>query len=139
MLEILGFLPEPRCARVEYHHGMLSGAAVLLGDQPWGEIRVSERRERYYREVRVHGAEALAVLSDSYSPSIELFRMSSTPSEQPPEAEVLLLPDDMPLLAELAVFLDYLNGGPVPKSNFADSLTIISALEKIHGLAQPSR
>jgi len=140
ILEILDFLPEPRFARVEYHHyDMLSGGVVLLGDQPWGEIRFSERRERHYREVRVHGAEAFAILSDSYSPSIELFRISSTLSEKPLPVEILPLADDMPLLAELAAFLDYVSGGPAPKSNFADSLTIITALEKIYGLAQPSR
>lgn len=139
ILEILGFLPEPRFARVEYHGDILSGGVVLLGDQPWGEIRFSERREQHYREVRVHGAAALAILSDSYSPAIQLFRISSTPSEKPPAAEVLPLSDDMPLLAELTAFLAYLNGGPVPKSNFADSLTIINTLEKIHELAQPSQ
>jgi predicted dehydrogenase len=139
ILEILGFLPEPRFARAEYHDNLLSGGVVLLGELPWGELRFSERRERHCREVRVHGTEAFAVLSDSYSPSIELFRMSATASEKPPAAEVLPLSEDMPLLAELAAFLRYLNGGPTPKSNFADSLIIIKVLEKIHGLVQPSQ
>jgi len=139
MLEILGFLPEPRSARVEHHNNMLSGGVVLLGDRPWGEIRFSERRERHYREVRVHGAEAFAVLSDSYSSSIELFHTFLPTSEEPPAAEVLPLSDAMPLLVELEAFLDYVNGGSAPKSNFADSLTIIEALEKIHGLVQSDR
>lgn len=136
MLEILGFLPEPKLARFEYHHGMLSGGVILLGDQPWGEIRVSERRERHYREVRVHGSEAFAVLPESYSPSLELFRISSTVVEKPPEAEVIPLADDLPLLAELTAFIRYLDGGPTPKSNFADSFAIVNSLERIHELVQ---
>ena len=136
ILEILGFLPDIRCVRPEYHDGVLSGCVVLMGDQPWAEIRVSERRERHYRETRVHGSAALAVLLDSYSSAIQLFLFPKITNGDPPDVELVPITDDMPLRAELAAFVHYLDGGPMPKSNFADALTIVNALEQIHALAQ---
>jgi predicted dehydrogenase len=136
ILEILGFLLEIRCVRPAYHDGVLSGCVVLLGDQPWVEIRVSERRERHYRETRVHGNAALAVLPDSYSSAIQLVRFSQITGGDPPDVELVPIADDMPLRTELGTFVQYLNGGPAPKSNFADALTIVNALEQIHALAQ---
>lgn len=134
VLEILGFLPAVRFARHEHHRGTVSGGIALLGDAPWVELRVSESRERHYREVRVHGSEAFAVLPDSYSATIALYRTAHARNGPPPPPELLPVGDEMPLLAELRAFVAYLQGGVAPKSGFADALAIVATLERIHEL-----
>jgi predicted dehydrogenase len=134
ILEILGFLPAVRFARLEHHRDTVSGGIALLGDSPWVEIRVSESRERHQREVRVHGSEAFAILPDSYSPTIALYHTAHASNGHSPSPELIPVVDEMPLLAELHAFVAYLQGGVAPKSGFADALAIVAAVERIHEL-----
>lgn len=134
ILEILGFVPQVHLVRAEYHRGTLSGAVVILGDQPWAELRISETRERHQREIRVHGSAGFAILPDSYSTAIALYRTQDVPDGKAPEPEWLPVADDMPLLAELRAFVEYVQGGPAPKSSFADTLAMMTALERMHEL-----
>lgn len=137
VLEILGGIPEPRAARMQRDEtGRIVGGVALLGDRPWVEIAFSEAREAHFREIRVHGRDAIAVLPDSYSPHLRLHARPSEVRADPPEPELLPIDEGMPLLAELDAFVRHVEGGPPPKSSFRDARRAIEALDRIAKLGQ---
>ena len=132
VMEILGHLPEVQFARREWYENEPSGGIAILGKRPWVEINVSERRESHFRQVRVHGDRAIAVLRDSYSPEIELYRFPTANQAGKPGLTKISITDDMPLLSELKMFVEYLRGAEPPKSNFEEAIAIVYALQEIH-------
>lgn len=132
--EILGYLPPVLSARLELYEGVPSGGTAILGRSPWVEISVSERRPNHERIVRVHGDQAMAVLPDSYSKTIDIYDYNGSFTK--PEPEQIPISEEMPLKSELAAFLGYLDGGPAPKSNYDSGKDIIEAIERVHELAR---
>lgn len=132
VMEILGYLPEVQFARREWYENEPSGAVAILGNRPWVEINVSERRESHFRQIRVHGDRATAVLRDSYSPEIDLYCFPAPSQTGKPSPTKISIADDMPLLSELKMFVEYLRGAEPPKSNFEDAIAIVYAIQKIH-------
>jgi predicted dehydrogenase len=134
VLEILGSIPPPRAAVIERENDMPTGMIGMLGGDPWVVLEVSGRRERNIREVRVIGTEAIAVLPDSYSSEVLVYRTNpALPRE--PEVEHIAISDAMPLMRELEAFVDHLRGGPPPRSSAAEGLKNVETIEALRTLA----
>jgi len=139
VMEIIGKVPDVRFAAFHDYQNAPSGGLAILGNSPWAEIHVSERREKHQRQVTVHGSLGIAILQDSYSKEIEVYHFPENDSYEKPLPERIPIGNEMPLLLELKAFLDYLCGGPPPKSNFDDAMSIVYAIHKIHSCALAQR
>jgi predicted dehydrogenase len=79
------------------------------------------------REVRVHGSEAVAVLAADGATSLHIERERGV-DEVP-------IGSDPPLRRELAAFLDHLEGGPAPKSDAAEGVAVVEAVQALRDRA----
>jgi predicted dehydrogenase len=134
-LEILGAIPEPAGAVGER---AARGESTLLGffrGTPWLAIEVSSRHRRYQRELRLHCAEGVAVLSDAYSDHLEITRPVAGTGMEPPPAEQRPIAGEMPLLAELRAFVRHLEGGPPPRSSATEGALIVRTIARLRALA----
>ena len=129
VLDVLGYLPAPRVAAAEVIGGRLTGATVLLGEQPWVSLEVSTAAPASRRELRVVGETGCAVLDGGYAD--ELLVSRSGPPEGPPER--IDIRGEMPLLAELRAFVEFLQGrGPAPMSPAPDGCAVVELIEEVH-------
>jgi predicted dehydrogenase len=126
-IEVLGHLPRPLAAVADVVDGRALGLDALCGPAPWLVVEASTRHLEKRREVRVHGSEAVAVLAADDAPAVQVERGS--------EVELVPLEADPPLRRELAVFLDHLTGGPPPKSDAAEGLAVVEAVQALRDLA----
>ena len=134
-IEILGAIPAPRAAVAEVHEGRAVGMTALLGDEPWLVFDVSNRYRDKRREVRVHGRGGVAVMTDPDSGRIEITRgdLASAPSTA--VHEVREFSRESALTRELAAFLNFLDGGPPPKSSAAEGVAVVSCVARLRELA----
>ncbi|MEM6460784.1 MAG: Gfo/Idh/MocA family oxidoreductase [Pseudomonadota bacterium] len=134
--EVLGFIPEPTAAFAEHNAGVANGIVAVLGGSPRAVIETSTRFENKRREIRVHCADAVLVLQGTDTPEINIHRLDeNAPLE--PISERFPVSSRSALLRELETFLDYLRGGPSPKTGMNEALKItrtILALRKMAGL-----
>jgi predicted dehydrogenase len=100
---------------------------ALCGPAPWLVVEASTRHREKRREVRVHGTEAVAVLAGDDAHQVLLERGS--------EVERVPVVAEPPLRRELAAFLDHLDGGPPPKSDAAEGLAVVEAVQALRELA----
>ena len=133
-LEVLGRIPEPRAAVAEREGTQIVGLLGILGTAPWVAFEASSRRARSFREVRLFCAGGAATLSDSYSDHLSI-RRAAPASGGPPEPERRAISTELPLLRELRAFVEHVKGGPPPKSNAADGLEIVRAIDRLRALA----
>lgn len=98
-------------ARMAQDHGVVHTMVLGAGG-----------RERI-RSVRVVGREGSAALEWPEAPSISV--------DGPDGVEAIALGPTMPLAAELAAFLEYLDGGPPPVSDGASALAVARRLSEI--------
>ena len=134
-IEILGSIPAPRGAVAEVHDGRAVGMTALLGDEPWLVFDVSNRYRDKRREVRVHGRGGVAVMTDPDSGHIEitLGDLASAPSAA--VNEVRAFSTESALRRELAAFLNFLDGGPPPKSSTAEGVEVVRCVARLRELA----
>ncbi|MEM9713239.1 MAG: Gfo/Idh/MocA family oxidoreductase [Actinomycetota bacterium] len=132
-IEILGRLPTPRAAVAELH----DGRPVSLwghcggGDEPFLVVEASTRFTDKRREVRVHGDEGVAVLPGLDADAVEI----ATGTEARPVVERRSFDDAEPLVRELGAWLAHLDGGPPPKSDCAEGVAVVEAVEHLRRLA----
>jgi predicted dehydrogenase len=126
-LEVLGHLPAPLAAVADVVDGRALGLDALCGPAPWLVVEASTRHRRKRREVRVHGAEAVAVLASDDAPAVRVDRGG--------DVELLPVDGEPPLRRELAAFLAHLDGGPPPKSDAAEGLAVVEAVQALRDLA----
>lgn len=126
-LEVLGHLPEPVAAVADVVDGRPLGMDALCGPSPWLVVEASTRHDRKRREVRVHGSAAVAVLPADDAPAIRV--------ERDGEVDLVPVAVEPPLRRELAAFLDHLEGGPPPKSDAAEGLAVVEAVQALRDLA----
>lgn len=134
-LEILGYIPEPVSAFAEYQCSSLSGMSGVLGRDPAVSVEVSAARASTLRRISVCFERGAAVLEDSYSPAIRIRRLihSSARKDDPEESRPLAT--ELPLVRELRAFVDYLRGGPPPRSSAADAVRIVEVISGLRRLA----
>lgn len=133
--EIFGFLPEPHAATATYWQAEATGLTAILGTKLWATMEISTRHYPTRREVRLECEEGVAVLTDGYAEQIEIYRRDSWKFNCDPKIESIKISGDLPLYSELKCFVDYLNGGPSPKSNAQEGLAIISMIDSLREMA----
>lgn len=134
-LEILGDIPSPRCAIAEYADENPVGLVAILGRDPWLMFDISERRRKHFREVRLVCRDGIAVLPDSYSDHVVVTRNPDSLESKPPDTEHWPISTELPLLRELRAFVDYVLGGPEPRSRAAEGLIIVETIADLRALA----
>lgn len=132
-LEVLGAVPRPVAAVAQMNGGGIVGlSAVLDGESWWHAFEVSVRSPERTRRVELHCDEGVAVLAGAWDAHVTVFR-----GDKPePEPERIETPGELPLLAQLRVFVDHLQGGPPPRSSAAEGAAIVAALEELRQLAR---
>jgi predicted dehydrogenase len=129
-LEILGRVPEP-----VYAVGLASGDDVLhveatLDAGPvWHTLTVSTRTPEYRRSVELLCADGTATLGGGWDTHVTIVRAGAEA-----EGERVETPGELPLLAELRVFVEHLGGGPPPKSNGQEGAEVVAVIERLRGL-----
>jgi predicted dehydrogenase len=131
-LEVLGRLPRPAVAVAERSNGKLVGlSAILEGDRWWHAFRVSARSPERSRRIELHCDDGIAVLAGAWDQHVTLYRGETAE----PEPQRVDTPGDLPLLAQLRVFVEYLDGGPAPRSSAAEGAAIVAILAELQQLA----
>jgi predicted dehydrogenase len=130
-LEIMGAVPRPEVA-VALAEGaeafFLSG--VLRGDGWWQTLEVSSRTPQRERRVELHCEEGLAVLAGGLDEHVSVFHADGDGEE-----ERIDTPGELPLLAELRMFVEHLAGGPPPRSSAAEGARVVEAVAELRRLA----
>jgi predicted dehydrogenase len=124
-LEVLGEVPPPRSAVPELVGGELMGLTAFLGDSPWLVVEVTTLAPGHRRELRLVCEEGVAQLDGAEAGAVVVApagRIDADSVERRP------IGDEMPLLAELQVFVEHLRGGPPPKSSAAEGVAIVEAV-----------
>ena len=133
-IEILGHIPEPRAAVAELHAGRAVGRTALLGDTPWLVFDVSNRYRDKRREVRVHGREGVAVMTDPDSGRVEITHGDFTTTSSAVN-EVRTFSSESALTRQLSAFLAFVEGGPPPKSTAAEGVNVVTCIARLRELA----
>lgn len=131
-LEVLGQVPEPRGAVPELAAGELAGLTAVLGDSPWLVIEVSTLAPAHRRELRLVCEGGFAQLDGGYAEHVIVGRVGEIEKDA---LERRPISSEMPLLAELRVFVEHLGGGPPPRSSAADAVTIVERVAATIDLA----
>lgn len=124
-LEILGEIPPLAHARGEFSRGELRGAQIMLGEDPWVAIEVSDLAPAHRRELRVVGSEASAMLDGGWSEQITVRRAGGS------DDYTVDTPGELPLLAELRAFVGHVYGGPPPKSSAQEGLLVVRSIQAV--------
>ena len=76
-------------------------------------------------------ADGVAVLAGAWDEHVSVFRTGTSD----PEETRIETPGELPLLAQLRVFVEYVGGGPSPRSSAAEGAAIVSTLAELRRLA----
>lgn len=133
--EVLGYLPKPRSAMTEKIGDTPVGLVGLLGDNPWFVFEASIRYRERRRDVRLHCENGIAVLADGYSDHIQITRVADFNDTKIPEPELRPISTEFPLLRELRAFVEYLDGGPPPKSSAPEGAAMVQLIADLRKLA----
>ena len=133
--EIIGSIPPPRAATVEFVDERPVGMLALLGADPWFSFEVSARRVAWQRSVKLWCREGTAVLAGPYDDHLQVIRRDGMRSNEAPEPERVPISTEMPLLRELRAFLDHLSGGPAPRSSAGEGAAEVATIEALRLLA----
>ena len=133
--EVFGAYPTPEAAVGV--HTMIDGQCrfesmfgiLRFPDNTWHALDMSTAAASHTRTVEVFGHEGTARLSDGWDDHIQITRPDGTVERR--EASSV----ELPLLAELREFVDYLKGGPAPRSTAADGLIVVRAIDQLRRLA----
>ncbi len=128
---ILGEIPTPRAAVGDGTPDQMDGVVALLGDRPAAIIEVSTRHPVNSRLITVVGADAVAILDDPLASAIQVFQNGCA------EPDFIPISTEFPLLRELRVFCEFLQGGAPPLTNAVQATTMVEAIATIRQLAQP--
>jgi len=139
-LEILGtVLPVQHVLGEWNHQGECMGVQAWFGDRVWHRSNISIRTPQRNRSIRLIGSEAVAYLSDPMDPAIHCYpNPPARAASVMPEPFTIPLPELMPLYAELRAFVEYLLGGPAPRSSAAEGLLVVERIQQLRDmLAHP--
>lgn len=136
--EILGMLPAASSAFASVPDHADADLTAILADDDGGPrviAEISTTSPVNHRAVRVIGTDGVATLDGSYADHILVGKSSVGAGANEPEQ--IPISGAMPLERELAAFLDYLAGGPPPRSSAREGLLVVErtvALRKLAGL-----
>jgi predicted dehydrogenase len=130
-LEVLGFVPAVRAAVGEFVGPQLSGVVAILGEEPWQGLEVSTSSHERRREIRLLCQDGTAWLEDGYADHVGVARADAVGAE--PERRPIST--ELPLLRELRVFVEHLDGGPPPRSSVEEGAEIVRRIAELRALA----
>ena len=131
-LEVLGSLPRPQSAVGQVVDGGVVSLTVHLdGGAAWHAFEVSGVSPVRERRVELQCADGVAVLAGAWDEHVSVFRTGTSD----PEETRIETPGELPLLAQLRVFVEYVGGGPPPRSSAAEGAAIVSTLAELRRLA----
>jgi predicted dehydrogenase len=141
-LEVLGGLLQPVSAVAQADGDrVLSLTGLMADDGRWHVLDVSERSPERTRRVELHCEDGVAVLGGGWDEHVSVYR-----AERAGRAEVggdaveqrVPTPGELPLLAELRVFVEHLRGGPPPRSSAAEGALVVQTIARLRELALAS-
>ena len=127
--EIAGALPGALSAEGARGVGQEARLTGRLGPEPECLVEVSGMSPIRQRRLEVRYADAEVLLDGAYARALRLRRRGAAGAEELP------LPDDLPLLAELTVFVEHLRGGPPPRSSASDGASTVRRIHELRRLA----
>jgi predicted dehydrogenase len=131
VLEILGHIPEPVSAVPEYANARLTGLTAVLGESPNIVAAVSEKSVENIRSISLNFRDGAATLEDSYAVCIKVRRVRDGVPKSSDAVEQRPISDELPLQRELTAFLNYLKGGPPPKSSASEALRVVEVITEL--------
>lgn len=128
IFEILGTFPRPRCA-VSDRDGSVFTA--ILGTRPWSILEFSCREEIKERKVTaIFERGDLSLSTEGFASNLIIRPLGG-------QTEIVRYPHTEPLRDELEDFVDYLEGGPPPKSSSEEGLRMVELIEELVFLSGP--
>ncbi|MGF1531727.1 MAG: Gfo/Idh/MocA family protein [Puniceicoccaceae bacterium] len=132
---ILGYIPEPRFAVAECHHGVCREMVGFLGGNPGMWFEVSNRYPDKMRGVRVHGTAGVAVLRSERALSIDLYLGDDLSDRAAIQHLEVGFDPESALELELREFIEFLQGGPAPRSSLIEGIEICETIQRIRSIA----
>jgi predicted dehydrogenase len=136
-LEVLGYVPTPRKAVVDYFESAVVGMIGVLGDAPWHVLEVSIRSPVRRRSVILVCRDGAAALNDAYADHLELTGRPPR-SEAAPDIARRPVATELPLLRQLRAFIEHVQGGPPPRSSVSEEVELVAALARLREQAGPA-
>jgi|GEM_PF-293706 len=133
-LEVLGEIPKPIAAFGEYLNDHAVGIVGALGHNPWVVLEVSARSPEKRREFRLHCSRGVAFVPEGITDHVRVVHGTDPFESKTPVVEKWPVSTEMPLLRELKTFVEYLHGGPAPKSTAFEGLSIVEAIDQLRRL-----
>ena len=127
--EIAGHLPEATGAVGTFTSTKHTALTGFLGPKPVCTVEVSSLSPIRERRILVEFDDAVALLDDAYATAVRVVRKDSG------EETAVPLPSTMPLLQELAVFLEHLRGGPAPRSSAGEGVEAVERIARLREMA----
>jgi predicted dehydrogenase len=134
-LEICGRVPPVRSAFAERLNGHVVSLAGVLGPDPWISLEVSARSPVKRREFRLHCTEGVAWLDEGWANHIKIARGTGVTGGDAAEVERRIISGELPLLRELRAFIEYLDGGPPPRSSAEEGVLMVDRIHDLRRLA----
>ncbi|MEQ9298246.1 MAG: Gfo/Idh/MocA family oxidoreductase [Cyclobacteriaceae bacterium] len=129
---ILGFLPDPVFSTVErYKNGIARGMVGVLGNNPSFIFEISNRYETKLRDVRLHCENGVAVLKDEKVDYLEIYHGDDESDLSKIEIEKRRFGTNSALIEELREFINYLEGGPSPRSNLEHGVQVVRVIDSL--------
>ncbi|MCC7494710.1 MAG: Gfo/Idh/MocA family oxidoreductase [Fimbriimonadaceae bacterium] len=131
---VLRELPALRGAVAEVNPaGAVTHCYAWFGAQPYLSLEVSANSPERRRWFALSCAQGVAVLADGYASSVTVHRPTGDGLDMASEDRPLSA--ELPLLRELAWFVDHLRGGPPPPTDAAAGLAVVRAVAAIRRAA----
>lgn len=128
-LEVLGEVPRPIAARGQWVDGQLVTLHALLETaQAWLAMDISDRAPETERRIELHCDDGRAVLAGGWDEHVLVHHARGS-------TERIETPGELPLLAELRAFVEFLRGGPPPRSSAAEGAATVEAIGALRALA----
>jgi predicted dehydrogenase len=129
-LEVLGEVPRPvAAAGLWTRKRLVTLHALLESDDWWHVAEISERAPVVERRIELHCDEGMAVLARGWDEHVLVHLLDG-------RSERIEAQGELPLLAELRAFVDYVAGGLPPKSSVAQGAEVVRAIVALRGLAR---
>lgn len=134
-IEILGSVPKPTSAIAQTVEGKPVAMLATLGRRPWLTIDISARSPEHKRRIELIAENGWAVMQDSYSDHVEIYKGPAINGSEPPDPELRPIATEVPLLRELRAFVEHIGGGSPPKSSAEQGLEVVSTIVALRSLA----
>lgn len=134
-LEILGYLPAARAAWTPVPGSPATDIIGVLanGEGPQVTMEIATSQPGNRRSVVVVGSQRSAQLSGSYDDRLTI--ADGRPDGERGEPYGRPIGSELPLLREVRAFVDYLHGGPPPRSSAAEGLLVVERIAALRALA----